>query len=180
MPAIKNVTATAAAEAMGKFCRPHLCENGRYAAGLSAEYLGYKPTPSDRRSARKTAAAIEEARRIGLLVWVAGHSFGTREIEADESVVVSVPDWGSQNCYWNGFRPKGVRKLTYVSSVSGACLHYVRTSEEGGTLEYIPPANNPGYKGQYYGAWLYADGEVIEYDLPHAVSHVPSQAPQEP
>ncbi len=164
MPAIKIVSTETAAIAMGGFSYPHLGTNGRAAAGLSSENpRGGTYTRAERRSARRVAATIETARREGVKFWTATHSWGGRELLLDTELsgMSYIPDWACKTGWFVGYNPAQVKFAEYISASSGAKLRYVRTSADGGTLEYIAPADNPDYRGAYFAAWMEAEGETL-------------------
>lgn len=92
------------------------------------------------------------------LLWIATHSVGGRQWAADDTDVISVYDWGIEEGEFIAFYPEEIQYVVFTSAFSGSGLKYTRVgffADEGayGNLEFIPPRDDPEYRGQYWEAW---------------------------
>jgi hypothetical protein len=97
-------------------------------------------------------AEISAARECGLW-WIHFDSFGFRMITVDDRDHYVKVSGG-----WVGYDPESVLQAEYRSATSESALVWHRTRDGLGTLEFVPPRDNPGYRGMYYEAWCRAAG----------------------
>jgi hypothetical protein len=165
---IAVVTAAQAAEAMGGFSRPRwgrLEEEAMQSSleefGESLRAMGDESSPSAiarvYAQARERVAEISAARECGLW-WTHTNSAGSRLIKTDGPEKLVVEDSPANGWYWKGYEPGLVFHAEYRSATSKSALVWYRTRDGLGTLEFVPPRDNPGHRGMYYEAWCRAAG----------------------
>ena len=130
---VKNVSATAAAKAMGGFSEPYLHTHAE--APLMKE---------------KVEAAVEKG-----FWWTHTDSFGGRILNISSAPAIKIED--NPYGYWVGYHPNAVRGAEYTSASSGSVLRWICKGRGWGELTFIPPVDNPDYRGAYFEAWARAN-----------------------